>query len=552
MNGLGWSELLIETALVERDGILVAVVKHAQIDAHAFTMLGVDTTCLEVQTLIGHGLAKECYLMTIIALLSKHKIRLLGMVFCFNLTGNTIQGLTELPSFLNDQSFSNVCVTVPAQTSTQEFPHSAENSEISKRIQQGWKYITFDGSRDSVLKVILSVVQPEQSLTFQMKLIDEKACLSVAGGWSSWICDAALGFRGTSFDEDIFWDFESSMNGATSKLLNQDINSLGMLAKELLGEARSANENSTDAIRNVAVTALHFNDLLATRRAVFKGGLVYRESGAVAYKPAAPKETEHSITVVTPPSEPSKRRSATVLAQYPTDLSVVGRISNETDHVYDTSHEKTSRTPPRVPSRLISPRLIADSSKNVTLDRKTSDITGASELYFPLKDSQIRLVNLLAGHESEKTIRLSLAVVDLVALPQFEALSYVVGQRDVSKSVGIAHRGVVTQFSISRTLETVLMTLRREDRDRLLWIDAVSINQHDPAEWSAQIKKMGQIFHAASNVCIWLGPASTEEQSDDAIEFIPKVLDFTTLDLTLKDKANKTRWLALSRLMARD
>ncbi len=143
-------------------------------------------------------------------------------------------------------------------------------------------------------------------------------------------------------------------------------------------------------------------------------------------------------------------------------------------------------------------------------------------------------------------------MVDLVALPKFEALSYAVGQHDNSRSAGIASRGVVTQISISRTLETVLITLRLESRDRLLWIDAISINQHDQAERSAQIKKMGQIFHAASNVCIWLGPASAEDQSNDAIEFIPSVLDFMTLDQTLKDEAKKPRWLALSRLMTRD
>ncbi len=103
----------------------------------------------------------------------------------------------------------------------------------------------------------MSVVQPEQTLTFQTKLINEKESLSAAGGWSNWICESALKFRETSFDEDTFWDFECSANSATSKFLNQDINSLGIFAKELLGESRSAGEHSTDVIRNVSVTAMH-------------------------------------------------------------------------------------------------------------------------------------------------------------------------------------------------------------------------------------------------------------------------------------------------------
>ncbi len=97
--------------------------------------MGVDVACFNVRTLIGHNLAEECYLMTVIALLYKHKISLLGMVCCFDPTGN--EGRHRgLLSFLKEQSFSNVCVTFPPQASTQALSASLEISEISKRMQQ--------------------------------------------------------------------------------------------------------------------------------------------------------------------------------------------------------------------------------------------------------------------------------------------------------------------------------------------------------------------------------------------------------------------------------
>lgn len=566
----------METEPVDRDGIPMALVKHALIDTHSFTLLGVDMTCLKVDALIGSELARKCYLMTTISLLYKYKIDLLGMIWCFNPTTDA-GSLAALPSLLSDQSYSNVCVAYSVQIPGQELP---ANSELSKKMQQGWKLIPFDGDRTSVQKIILSIVEPEQPLTFQTKLIDEKGSLSVVGGWSSWIWEEALYYRGNSYVESIYWDFQCYMDESTSILLHQDVKRLGIFTTKQLAKAHSAGGHSTYAIRNVAATAMHFNDLLAARRAVLAGGLVYEFTNAIAWQPTSKESGMVPIFVATPPSEASKGRSSSALepnvGESLSGSSVEGSDSlskpdlGEHDGFYHStvsvsqrayvdgvSPEKTLQAPPPRPRSLPGPRLSIRASDNIKSKlndpHTTGEVlsTGTSELYVPLNDSQIRLVNLLAGQEEDK-IRLSLAVVDLVELPKFEALSYVVGRHDHSKSAGITHRGVVTQLPISKTLETVLIILRRKNMDRMLWIDAISINQNDQAERSAQIKKMGQIFHAASNVCIWLGPASVEEQSRDAIEFIPKMLDFKTLDQTLKDKINKPLWLALSRLMARD
>jgi hypothetical protein len=41
---------------------------------------------------------------------------------------------------------------------------------------------------------------------------------------------------------------------------------------------------------------------------------------------------------------------------------------------------------------------------------------------------------------------------------------------------------------------------------RVLWVDALCINQGDDNERNHQVAQMGTIFHRAKRVCVWLGP----------------------------------------------
>ncbi|EFW98780.1 heterokaryon incompatibility protein [Grosmannia clavigera kw1407] len=52
-----------------------------------------------------------------------------------------------------------------------------------------------------------------------------------------------------------------------------------------------------------------------------------------------------------------------------------------------------------------------------------------------------------------------------------------------------------------------LQQLRMADRARVLWVDAVCINQQDIPERGEQVKLMAEIYHSASQVVVWLGEA---------------------------------------------
>ncbi|KAM0454942.1 hypothetical protein ACHAPV_008083 [Trichoderma viride] len=100
----------------------------------------------------------------------------------------------------------------------------------------------------------------------------------------------------------------------------------------------------------------------------------------------------------------------------------------------------------------------------------------------------------------------------------FEALSYQWGSPNnpgtafIKPSTGNA--SAVT-FSIGKNLESALRHLRYTSKPRVLWIDAICINQNDNAEKAAQVIRMADIYSLAARVVVWLGPA--EDDSDLAI-----------------------------------
>ncbi|KAG8530672.1 uncharacterized protein KY384_004027 [Bacidia gigantensis] len=84
---------------------------------------------------------------------------------------------------------------------------------------------------------------------------------------------------------------------------------------------------------------------------------------------------------------------------------------------------------------------------------------------------------------------------------QYEALSYAWG--NTVDTVDIDCDG--HSIPIRQNLASALVHIRHEDRPRLLWVDAVCINQVDSRERSQQVQLMGEIFASARKVLLWLG-----------------------------------------------
>ncbi|KAK6433325.1 Ubiquitin-like protein [Oleoguttula sp. CCFEE 5521] len=126
-----------------------------------------------------------------------------------------------------------------------------------------------------------------------------------------------------------------------------------------------------------------------------------------------------------------------------------------------------------------------------------------SAIYRPLDSSerQIRLLELLSGEHSA-ALRANLSVISLDARHKsaYETISYVWGPPVKSAAIDIA--GV--RLPIPEATAAVLRRVRQSDRGRLLWIDAVCINQDDINERSDQVGLMRYIYSGSTQNLIHL------------------------------------------------
>jgi hypothetical protein len=96
----------------------------------------------------------------------------------------------------------------------------------------------------------------------------------------------------------------------------------------------------------------------------------------------------------------------------------------------------------------------------------------------------------------------------------YEALSYAWGGSEKPYCISIEGRNL----PITANLYAALMHLRDRHMERIMWVDAICINQNNKEEQGHQIQYMAEIYSKASHVIVWLGEEN--EDSDQALEEI--------------------------------
>lgn len=140
-----------------------------------------------------------------------------------------------------------------------------------------------------------------------------------------------------------------------------------------------------------------------------------------------------------------------------------------------------------------------------------SPISVAKQLYRPLLSWQMRLVELEAAQVDEP-LKCRLLTADIIhfegvairetlQVVQYEALSYAWGDPNFTYPL----RCNEMIYAITENLANALHSLRLPDKERLLWIDAICINQYDDDERASQVGKMFVIYQKAERVVAWLG-----------------------------------------------
>jgi hypothetical protein len=129
----------------------------------------------------------------------------------------------------------------------------------------------------------------------------------------------------------------------------------------------------------------------------------------------------------------------------------------------------------------------------------------------------IRLLNLLPGNDADP-IQATLHEHDLDHIPAFETVSYVWGDPTITES--ITCNGI--PLKITQSLHDALCQFRLTSGSRLLWTDAICINQQDLDERASQVMIMHDIYRLSRRCLVWLGRA--EEDSATAFQIVRDIV----------------------------
>lgn len=145
-----------------------------------------------------------------------------------------------------------------------------------------------------------------------------------------------------------------------------------------------------------------------------------------------------------------------------------------------------------------------------------TNIGGQNSLYTPLPASppHIRVIELLPGHGP---LRYRLQTV-LLQESNYETVSYRWTTACLDDPVINVNDQEIT---IRQSLAAALTRLRRPEAVRVLWVDALCINQNSNAEKSDQVSKMREIYSSGSHNNIWLG--AHDASTARAVEFVKDI-----------------------------
>lgn len=147
--------------------------------------------------------------------------------------------------------------------------------------------------------------------------------------------------------------------------------------------------------------------------------------------------------------------------------------------------------------------------------------TNEGAIYSPLEGP--RAIRLLVIHPGQypDIVTCHLEVTDLDTAPAYEALSYAWGYFDPPD--GVVCNGV--RKSVTPNLGSALRRLRWTNRERVVWIDAICVNQNNVEERTQQVQLMKTIYSQTQRVIIWLGE-DEDEQASSAIEVIGRAAEY--------------------------
>ncbi|KAF2678954.1 HET-domain-containing protein [Lentithecium fluviatile CBS 122367] len=152
--------------------------------------------------------------------------------------------------------------------------------------------------------------------------------------------------------------------------------------------------------------------------------------------------------------------------------------------------------------------------------------------YRPLPDaSSTRVLVLDPAPKRDSPLRCHLVEINLDTFDKrtysYEALSYVWGEREGNRPIECEGKSLL----VTPNCEHALRALRNTIMPRVLWVDAICIDQEcetsGQKEKSHQIGMMGRIYQTARTVLVWLGESNP--MISQFLEKIPKMVKYENM-----------------------
>lgn len=136
--------------------------------------------------------------------------------------------------------------------------------------------------------------------------------------------------------------------------------------------------------------------------------------------------------------------------------------------------------------------------------------------YLPLDlmADEVRLIVIQPAADRDAPLIANLAHEPMHGAISYEALSYVWGDAQLTKSMTVSGQ----TMHITSNLDAALRDLRHPKGFWVLWVDAICIDQANQQERSRLIPRMQEIYDAAKIVLVWLGPKTGF--TDTAFDFV--------------------------------
>lgn len=171
-------------------------------------------------------------------------------------------------------------------------------------------------------------------------------------------------------------------------------------------------------------------------------------------------------------------------------------------------------------------------------------------LYDPVQSNEIRTLHINPSDKITDPILCQFYVQNITAdhTKDYKALSWVWGQVEGDEQeIFILDQQNKYSVPVRPNLASALRYIRDPRKKVVLWVDILCINQTDITERSAQLSIITTIFRRAAEVIVWLG--SENDHINEAIDWIPRLLDLNELDVLVKNDSTPKQWRALVTLM---